>query len=239
MKLFTQGTIAALLVVSLLGACSNNGEEEESAPEPMFSSTDPEDWPDVVATVNGTDITKESFQQEVEQNRTDYESAASEETDPERNEQLDQLHMEQALNRQIDAMLLNEAALEEGYTVSEEELREALDEIKETQGIESDEEYEHLLYIQGYTKENYEEEVENQLLNFKYIDGTFGEPEITEEDVRAYYEEAASGEDDMPAYEEVKDQLQRNLESEQRFHHANELLETLREEAELDVSIYQ
>ncbi len=116
---------------------------------------------EVVAKINGDVITKEEFYQEMLNNGG-----------------------KQLLDRMIDQKLILQAAEEKGVTVTEEQIRERMNEMKEQLGGEAS--FQMYLAQFGITEERLKQDVRNQLL----IEGVLGpEIKISEEELKAYFEE--------------------------------------------------
>jgi len=116
---------------------------------------------DIVAEVNGEVITKDEFYQE-----------------------LLKAGGKQLLDRLIEQKLIQQAAKEKGVTVSDQQVQEKLDEMKEQFGGEAS----FQLYMAqfGITEDLLKQDIRNQLL----VEGILGpEIEISEEEMKSYFEE--------------------------------------------------
>lgn len=116
---------------------------------------------EIVAKVNGDVITKDEFFQEM------YNSGGK-----------------QLLDRMIDQKLIQQAAKEKGVTVSDGQVQEKLDEMKEQFGGEAS--FQMYMAQFGITEDVLKQDIRNQLL----VEGILGpEIEISEEEMKTFFEE--------------------------------------------------
>ena len=92
------------------------------------------------------------------------------------------------LSQLIDGMLANQQVRREKITVSQNEINNAIERIKESRQL-TDEEMRQGLESQGMTMEDYRKEIEDQILRSKLVNREVkSKIVITKEDITAYYE---------------------------------------------------
>lgn len=218
------------------------GEEGMEMPEP-----DTEDIPEVVATVNGEDITGEEFiplyEQQFQQMAMQSQMSG---------EQPDEEAIrEQSLDSLVSTELLRQDA--QGYEASEEEIEELLEDTAEQGGLESVDELVQTYEEQGDTEEDLREDAADQVRIDKVVDG-LEVPEPTEEELQEAYEEmeaqqemmaeAQGGEEqggeaaeELPPFEEVRDQLEEQVIQEDQNQVVMEHVDQLREAADVETHL--
>lgn len=260
----TKWLAAAGLTLSLVGlaGCSTDGTTGDDAStstapddaaatstaapdEAAMPTVDLSDIPDPVATVNGEDITKDDFADYYE---SQYASATTQAQMTGTEVDEEQLQSD-TLDLVVDATLLTQAAAEGGFEATDEEVEAFLEELATGNGLPSVEEFLALLEEQGMDEETAREEVATQLAIEAYIEAEADVQEPTDEDARAYYDEVveqqeeAAGEDgaattapgsQIPAFEDVEEQIAGQLLQEAQTEATEELVAQLREDAEIE-----
>lgn len=223
-------------------ASSSAPAAPDAMPEP-----DLEEIPDPVATVNGQDVTKEEF---VTYYESQFASAAGQAQMS--GEEVDEEQLQQdTLEVVVDSVLLRQAAEEEGLEPSDDEVDTLLEELATGNGLESVDQFLEVLEQQGMDEETARREAASQLAIQAYVEQEAPVEEPTDEEVRAYYDElvaqqedAGAGEDDaagtaapqqpeIPEFDQVRDQLAQQLQSEEQAEATDELVASLREDAEI------
>ncbi|KUG51114.1 hypothetical protein AVL62_12775 [Serinicoccus chungangensis] len=219
---------------------------DRAAPDAM-PEPDLEQIPDPVATVNGQDVTKEEF---VTYYESQFASAAGQAQMS--GEELDEEQLQQdTLEVVVDSVLLRQAAEEERLDPSDEEVDTLLEELATGNGLESVDQFLEVLAQQGMDEETARREAASQLAIQAYVEQEAPVEEPSEEELRAYYDElvaqqedAGGGEDDaagtaapqqpeIPEFDQVRDQLAQQLQSEEQAAATDELVAGLREDAEI------
>lgn len=264
-KLLT-GAAATTLLLGL-AACDQNAEpdaeasggaEEEGQEAPMgqedmeMPEPDTEDIPDVVATVNGEEISSEEFTPLYEQQFQQMAMQAQmsgEEPD-------EATIQEQVLDTAIGTELLLQDAEEQGFEASEEEIDTALDDAAEQGGMESADELIAAYEEQGNSEEELREDASDQA-KINQVTDSLDVPEPSEEELQELYDqreeqqqmmaEAQGGEggegmpgaeqQEMPPFDEVRDELEEEAvkqnENEAQMSH----IEELREDADVETHL--
>ncbi|NIH71790.1 SurA N-terminal domain-containing protein [Auritidibacter ignavus] len=255
----------ALIAMLSLSACSADEENADGAPEASASAGDqgalPEpnldDVPDVVATINDTEITKEEFATNYE---SQYQQMAYQAQMSGSDVDEDQLKQE-SLEIMIGNELLLQEAEDQDIEVTEDDVDEFLDDFAKQQGLESQDELIAQFEEQGMDEEQLREDSKKQVAMDRLIE-TLDVDEPSEEELKDLYDdqmeqqkqlmeaqasadpsaqaedgssESASGEDQLPSFEESKDDLEEQVKLQNENEAITELVEDLREDADIEI----
>lgn len=205
-----------------------SGEEQaEELPEPDLS-----DVPDVVATVNGEEITKEEFEPIFTSNYEQHPPQAAASSD-QSNEELQTNLKEQTAESLIDQELLTQEAEARDYEVNEEEINDQISSLREQ--FDSDEEYQQALEEQGYTEEELREEARASLQRQALLDEELEDVEVSDEEVEELYDQV--GGEDAGSLEDLRPQLEQQLEQQKLQQQQQEYADQLREDADVENNI--
>ena len=250
-------TAAAVLTLSACGGGGGGDSDSASAGEDTSSSDsasaspgegpdaaqgvepDLEGIPEVVAEVNGEQVTKEEFAPIYEaafQQAAMQAQAGGEAPD------------EDALKKQtvddlVDTELLVQEADSRGIAVSDEDIDAELTDLAEKNQLGSAEELLAAVEKQGITEEQARAQVETQVMVEQLVADEDGAADPTEKELRALYAQAKqqaqssqSGQK-IPPFDEVRDQLEDQAKSEQVGRVAEALLVDLRKDAEIEINL--
>lgn len=255
--------LAGAALIGLLGvsACSgdsgNNADPDSqavSSPDDAATTSDgsgaaapePEvdDIPDVVAEVDGAEISGEDFVTAYEAQFQQVSMQSQMGGAPVDQEALKQ----QVLDGLIDNELLAQQAEEQELAASEDEVDSTLEELASGNGMET-EDFLAALEEQGLAEDDARTEVANQISTEKLIEQEAPVQDPSEEELQQRYDEiveqqeaagsgdgaAASGapEMELPPFEEVRDQLAEQVRSEGQAAAVQEYVEELRGSAEI------
>jgi len=229
----------ALTLAVILAACGNddasedkdNKEEAGQAPMEDMEMTDEEKMKDdeVVVKINGQDVTGEQYNEIYPQFKMQA-SAGGQEVEQ---EQLKDQTIESLINQE----LLKQDVEEKGEKVPEEEIDEQIEEMK-SQG---EEQYEALLEQNGLTEETLRDEVAFMLKFEKYAEAEFTDIEPTDEEAEELYDQLKAqgqGQDqELPEFEEIKDQIKAQIEQDKTNEQAQERVDELKEKADIKTMI--
>lgn len=264
-KLVTSVAAAALLFG--LAACDNGDAEEpdgdaeqneqseengDEAPEgmedmedleqPEMPEPDLDDVPDVVAEVNGEDISGEEYSTSYEAQYQQMAMQAQMSGESVDEEQLEEM----VLDNLIGLELLSQDAEDSGFEASEEDIDEQLEEVAADNGLESVDEVLELAEEQGFSEEQFREDLEAEVVIEQVLESLDVE-EPTEEEVEEAYEQysaqapPAEGEDgeeaEEPDLEELRPQIEDELAQQKEGEALQAYVDDLREGAEVEVNI--
>jgi peptidyl-prolyl cis-trans isomerase C len=144
---------------------------------------DPGD-PTVAVTVNGTEITKGQIANET--NRL-MRQMGGQGTSPQQLQSMSGFFQQQATDNLVSRILLQQAIDKEDVEVSQADIDERMTEVRSNFG--SEEELQNRLAMMGMTEETLEQEMSTALKVEKLLELKAPVPEVTEAEVRAYYDE--------------------------------------------------
>lgn len=251
-------SLAAAAAAFTLAACGADGEEEggtdnaaqseqqggqqgeQSMPEP-----DLEDIPDVVAEVNGEEISGETFSTNYEaqfQQLAMQSQMTGEEPDQEELKQ-------QSLDMMINSELLVMDAEEQGFTADESDVDEYISTMAEENGLESSDELVKQFEEQGLDEEQVRDDVHKEVLMEQVIE-TIDAEEPSEDDLQEMYDTQVeqieamneqAGEEgqqqEVPSFEELKPDLEEQAAQQKENEAVQAHLDGLREDADIETHI--
>lgn len=230
---------APFLLLLTLGACSDNEEAaepettEEAAAEtaPAESSTELPAQEDVVVIVDGEEILGNVYNSVARQLETTLASqghATSEETD--------EMVKEQALSVLVGNKVILNDAEEQGYEADEETVKERLEDLKGQ--FESEEAMDKALEQTGFSLEDMEVQLREQLVYEEYVAEEIKPAEVTSEEVQEAYDGfVETSEEEVPSLEEMEPNIRQSLEQEKTQDAVFTRIEELKKSAEVEVKI--
>ncbi|GAA4118343.1 SurA N-terminal domain-containing protein [Enteractinococcus coprophilus] len=244
-------SIAAVLAAFSLAACGADGEDaasegtdqsqqgEQAMPEP-----DVENIPDVVAEVNGREISGEAFAESYEAQFQQL-SMQAQMTGQEPNQ--DELKS-QALDMMINSELLTMEAEDQGLSSSEEDVDELLATMAEENGLESSDALMEEFESQGLSQERVREDLHKEVLIQQVVED-LDVKEPTDDELQEMYDQQVEQleamneqlEEDQaqetPSFEEMEPQLTEQATMQKENEAISGLLDELREQAEIETHI--
>lgn len=248
-------TAAAVLTLS---ACGGGGDGDSGGdPAGASSSTsdspgddssgsagadgpDLDGIPDVVAEVNGEEVTKEDFVPFYEasfQQAAMQAQASGEDPDEE-------ALKKQAVDDLVDTELLAQEAESRGIEISDQDVDDELAALAGQNGMKSADELLKAVEEQGLTEDQARSQIETQLLIEQLVADETGPIEPTEKELRALYEQARkqqaqSGQSgqQFPAFDRVRSQLVEQAKAQESGRIAETLVTDLREDAEITINL--
>jgi peptidyl-prolyl cis-trans isomerase SurA len=251
------GLVAAtsLLVLSACGGSSDSSADSEKDTSPSESSSasadagseggpDLDAIPDVVAEVNGEEVTKEEF---VPIYEAAFAQAASQAQMGGQAPDEEQLR-KQTADDLVDTELLAQEADARGLEVSDEDVDAELTALAEQNGMASADELLKAVEQQGVTAEQARDQVETQLLVEELVADENGPIEPTDEELRALYAQAKEqqaqagksgqgGAQEIPPFAQVRDQLVEQATNQEIGEVATALVEDLRADADITINL--
>jgi len=250
-------SLAASLIA--LSACGGAGDESGSAgasEEPTSESSetagsegdadaaegpDLEGIPDVVAEVNGEEVTKDEF---IPIYEAQFQQAASQAQMTGEKPDEDALK-EQTADNLVSTELLAQEAEERGFSVTEGDVDDELAALAKENQLGSVEELLAALEKQGATEEQARAQLEQQMVIDLLVADEAGDVEPTEQELRKIYDQAKQqqaqmgeqGGQKIPPYAKVKPQLVEQATSDQQGKVAQALVDDLREDADITINL--
>ena len=242
------GLVAAASMV-VLSACggsesTSDADRDASASESPSASADAGDGPDlsgipdVVAEVNGEEVTKEEF---VPLYRAAFQQAAAQAQTSGQAPDEEQIK-QQTADDLVSTELLAQEAEARGIEVSDDDVDAELEDLAQQNQMGSADELLAAIEENGMSEEQARDQVETQVLVEQLVEDEGGSAAPTEKDLRAIYAQAkqqAAGQQgqQIPPYAQVRDQIAEQARSEQVGKVAQSLLEDLRKDADITINL--
>ena len=241
---------AALLTLSACGGGSSDGDSKgaddkasasssESAAAGDASEPDLTGIPDVVAEVNGEEVTKEEFVPIYES--TFQQAAAQAQAGGEAPDE-DTLK-QQTLDDLVNTELLAQEAESRGIEVTDDDIDAELTTLAGQNGMETGDDLLAALAEQGMDEDTARSQVETQVLVEQLVDDEGGAAEPTDKELRTLYAQAkqqakAGGTGQkIPAFGKVRSQLVEQAKAQETGKIAQTLVEGLRKDADIKVNL--
>ena len=201
---------------------------------------DVSDVPEVVATVNGTEITKDDF---VQTYQSQYQQMAMQQQSGGQAPDEEQLKT-QVAEQLVNNELLRQGAEDAGIKATDKDIDTTLDEIAKQSGLGSGDEVVSALEQQGISAEQVRQDAASQFAITTYIEQEADIAEPSDEELKAQYDamveqqSAAGGSaEEVPSFEEMKDQLAQQATMQQQNEAATEIAGKLRESGDVTINV--
>lgn len=236
MTMVTVGVVALILAAAALWWFMGQGAGNQSALLPQSgggAAGVATEFPEVVAVVNGEDVSGDELQESVAQTE---QLALQQGANPNDSNVRAQIN-ENALTLLINTKLLIQAAERANVSVPDEAVTSEIANIETRFG--GAEALESQLGELDMTREDLRVDIREQLLVDAYItaapelDGI----EVTEEEVQGFYQSVVDQGQELPPLEEVEAQIRAQLEAQERQQATGQLVERLRSGADIEVLI--
>lgn len=244
------GALSAAALLTLSACGGGSGSDAKDSKDDASSSSSPsadasggpslDGIPDVVAEVNGEEVTRDEFVPIFEASFKAAESQAQmtgEEPDE------DALR-KQALVDLVDTELLAQEADARGIEVSDEDIDAELTDLAKQNGMESADALLEAVAEQGLDEEGARDQVETQVMVEQLVEDESGPIEPTDKELRALYaqakqQQAQSGQEGQkfPAFAEVRDQLVDQAIAQESGQVAQTLLKDLKADADITLNL--
>ncbi len=257
----TRTALGALSVAAVLAlsACGSDSGSDDAASE-SSSSASPSDGasddaaagtqpdldaiPDVVAEVNGEEVTKDEFVPIYEAAFAQAASQAQMGGEAPDEEQL----RKQTADDLVDTELLAQEAEARGLEVSDDDVDAELADLAEQNGMKSADELLEAVEQQGVTADQARDQVETQILVEQLVADENGPIEPTDKELRALYAQAKEqqaqagqsgqgGAQQIPPFAQVRDQLAEQATNQEIGKVATALVEDLRADADITINL--
>ncbi|MFD2925727.1 SurA N-terminal domain-containing protein [Halobacillus naozhouensis] len=227
-KIWITSLIAVLALFSL-AACSGGDNTESSKKEETTESKKSEDNTGPVATVNGQEIPREKFNQQLEGTKQRYKKMGMKIEGKEK-------QMEQGVvNQLIGIELLNQKATEANIKVSKDEVEKKYEQFASQ--FPSEEERKKALKESGMTEDKVKQQLEENIKIQKYVAENTEEVTVSDEEAKKQYETMVKGQKNAPSFEEAKKQIKQQIQKQKQGQQVTKLVEKLRKEADVKVTL--
>jgi peptidyl-prolyl cis-trans isomerase SurA len=247
---------AALLALSACGGGdgSDEGADSKAAEEPTSQESSADDAqqgaqpdldgiPDVVAEVNGEEVTRDEF---VAVYESQFQQAAMQAQMSGQAPDEDALKKQTAENL-VDTELLAQEADSRGLEVTDEDVDAELTDIAKQNQLGSAQELLDALEKQGTTEEAARSQVQVQVMVEQLVADESGPVEPTEKELRTLYAQAkqqaqaqakqGGQAQEIPPYAKVRDQLEQQATSQEVGKIAQQLVDDLRKDADITINL--
>ncbi len=231
MKRIFSGILLLSIAVLVLGACSNNDSTKQNAEK--------ETTGDVVATVDGKDISKKDYDKELESMKATYEQQGmtADQMDSKMLAELEQ----SVLDQMINAELLLQTAEKDGVSVEQKELDAELEKIKTN--FADEKQYEDALKQNELTEKELMAQLKKQMTVIQYLDSKIGKVEASDEEIQAMYDQykqQAEGQKQTPEeLDKIKPELEQQILAQKKDEQTTKLVEQIRKDNEDKVKIHK
>jgi hypothetical protein len=227
--------LLVLLVLAVGTACGGSGDEA-SDDETGASG----DIPEVVAEVNGEEISRDEFDKAYE--------AQQEQMQAQQQEGQPQPDEEQLREQVVQGLVTQELVLQEverrGIEPSEEQVEQTLSELAQQNGLPSADAFRSALEEQGMDSEEIDTQLERQTAYDLLVEDEAGDVSATDQEVRALYQQfkqqqAGAGDQaqQVPPLKKIRGEVEAQVESQKESQAAQALIEQLREDADITVNL--
>src|SRR5690625_3664529 len=238
--------LSFLLAIAVLSACGNKddaGEKdaEKSDQEAELPEPDLDNIPSVVAEVNGEEISKDDFvgmyQQQFQLQMMQAQMSGQE---------VDEDNLKkQTAEGMVDQRLLMQEANNRFSDVSEEDIDQLINDLIEQFGLESKKEMFEQFEKQGINDKELMSDIEKKVKVEQLIAEEAGDVDQTDEELKDAYEEIKAQQEEqeneegqeLPDFDEIKDQLKSHLKQQKEAEKVQEIINKLRENADITLFI--
>jgi len=224
------------------GSSGEQSSEKQSADSQQGAKPDLSGIPEVVAEVNGEEVTKDEFvstyEAQFQQASMQAQMGGGEPPDEEKLKK-------QTADGLVDTELLRQEAEDRGISVSDKQVDQKLTELAKQNQLGSAKAFLQALEKQGTSEEQAREQVETQVLVEGLVADEAGDVEPSEQELRKLYQQvkqqqAQSGQkggQKVPPFAKVKPQLEEQALAQKQGQIAQKLVDGLREDADITVNL--
>ncbi|WP_252312378.1 SurA N-terminal domain-containing protein [Sinobaca sp. H24] len=256
-------TASMAISLSVIAACGGESEEEAGSDEeqqqeesaesegqeaeqeqPQAPEVNLDDVPDVVAEVNGEEITKDEFESAYTTTLSMFSMQGMNLEEQDENGEMEAELKASTAEQLVGQRLLVQEAENRDYEADADEVDEILNQQKDQ--FENDEDYQAALEEQGFTEDDFRAQIEEslrveQLIEEESQDIEVSEDEIDEQIVAMEEQQAAvaeqAGEDAPEAQTPERDQVEEEVRSQKENERVQELVTELRDDADVTINL--
>lgn len=243
-RILFAGTVAAALVLAGCAAAPDDEkkadppaseEQQQAAPEPDLKGL-----PDVVAVVNGEDISLDEFTTvytgQLQQTAAQQQQSGGGEVDQ------DQLKT-QVADMLVNNVLLTQAATDSGVEATDDEVDAMLKQVAQQSGLSSVDEVIAEFDKQGMSEKDVRSDAANQVMIDEYVDAETDIEPPSDKELKAQYDKVAEqakaqgGTESLPKFDEVKEQLSQQAVAQEENAQVQKILDGLRKKGDVDIRL--
>lgn len=232
-KKISKGFILLFVVGLVLAACSTAPSEEGKKEEDKSE----ENKSEVVATVNGEEITRDYYETQLEAIKTSYKNQGMniDDLDDDMKKQMEESVLDQIINTEV----LLQTAEDEGVAVEQSEVDAELEGLKSQ--FQDEAQYKEALEANNVSEDTLKEQLKDELTITKYLDTQIGEIKASAEEVEAAYEEykaqVESQEQKAEELEAIQPQIEQQVIAQKKNEEVSKIIEKLRKENEENIEV--
>lgn len=221
-KLFKTISLVVILVMAI-AACSTDE-----------TNTISQDENDPIAIVNGDEISQSDFERVLERQLLGYEEQGLDIESQDGQDMVDNLKIE-ILDQLVTEKVLLQGATSEGYEANSSEIEQQLTSIQSQ--FENEEQFNEALEMNGFTFDELENEIANQITIEKYTNDLIGAIDVSEDSIKEAYEDYQENTEDALEYEEIKSEIEQYLVQEKKQGELSKVVEKLKAESDIEILI--
>ncbi|WP_413381296.1 SurA N-terminal domain-containing protein [Alkalihalobacillus sp. 1P02AB] len=231
----------SLLTLLLLVACNsgneeeaNNstGEEQEQMPQVEL---DTEDYPEIIATVNGEDILREEYVPFLENQAGMIVAFMGVDIETEEGQEELRNLEEIVADLFVNDKLIEQEIAAENFEVTEEEVDQRMESVILQHG--SEEELEKTLEEYGFTMDELRSDIEVELKREQFLAEQINIEEVTEEELQQLYDSKIENGEEIGEFAEVRDNLEAEILNSRETEAIQNYLDTLKEKSEIEIHL--
>ncbi|WP_096199653.1 SurA N-terminal domain-containing protein [Bacillus sp. FJAT-45350] len=242
-------TITASALVVGLAACGGDeqGSEATEGTEleteevvEVSGEANTDALPEVIATVNGEEIMKTNFEQQLEATKMQYQMQGYDFEEAEDGAEMLGMIQQQVVDNLITQTVLLQMVNDKGFEAEESEVDAELEQIMAQAQIGTKEELEMALEQDQLTLAEFREQLAAQVKVDKYFATISSEITVTEEEIEENYnamKEMYEGEEEVPEFDELRAQIEDSLINERANQEISQLLEEIKAESDIEILI--
>lgn len=189
--------------------------------------------PDVVAKVNGIEISRDAYLRNLEQLKSAYTAQGYDVTDASSTKILEEQALNSLVNRKVFLLAAEAAKMTVEDSSLETEFKNTVDSAGGADAFNA------ALARTGLTEELIREDIREGLLIQQYLSTELkiNEVQVSDEEVETYYNSVKATNPDVPALDDVKDALKAQLQATKQEASINAALEKLRTNVKIEILI--
>ena len=179
--------------------------------------------------VNGESVSKKEIDRKV-QDQLKRITARAKKMSPKKKKAMKQRIRNRVVQKTVDDLVVETKARERGIEVSKQEVQKEFERVREQ--FPSETAFERLLEKRNTSPAELRSNIRLQLVRSKMLSKNFEEPEVTEQEVRTFYENNKKRMKGA-SFEDVRETLKKRLRNKKRNRQMRRLISKLREESEI------
>jgi hypothetical protein len=227
-------------------AAQESGQEQEGEQDEAPEAPGLEDVPEVVAQVNGEELTKDEFATMYEAQYQQM-AAQAQSTGNEVGEKQQQQLRSQVAESMVTTELLLQEAETRDITASDAEVKQTLQGVAQQNGMQDVDALLAAMEEQGMDREEVDAQVRTQIKIAGLVEDEAGDVEPTDQEVRAKYDEIVAQQEaagqqggqqgEVPPLKEIRPQIVQQIKSDEQTKVGEALVEELRGSGDVEVFV--